>query len=156
MRGEGGGREAYGVVENPRGGFQGVGGGVELLQGIDTPGVGELPWGDETPGVATEGERVTGEDGRRRGGDGTPPTNQASKERGANGSNKDMERGPRTAESPRPQRDTAEDDDSVGPLPRQSDGTNSARPENGMHLLRKYGLMTPEQLEGVKPTQGPG
>ena len=61
------------MAENPRGYHQGVGGGVELPQGIGTPGVEALPWGDETPGVATEGDGVMGEYGRGRGGDGNPP-----------------------------------------------------------------------------------
>ena len=60
---DGGGREAYGVVENSGGGHQGVGGVVELPQVIDTPGVEALPWGDKTPGVGTEGDVVTREDG---------------------------------------------------------------------------------------------
>ena len=46
-----GSREAYRVAENPNGDRQGVGGGVELPQGINTPGVGALPQGDETPRV---------------------------------------------------------------------------------------------------------
>ena len=63
LGGNGGSREAYGVVENPGGDRQGVGGGVDSLQGIDTPGVDQLPRGDETPGVTTEGEGVPGGDG---------------------------------------------------------------------------------------------
>ena len=55
VRGDGGGRKAYGVAENPGGDRQGVGGGVESPQGINTPGVDALPRGDETPGVATKG-----------------------------------------------------------------------------------------------------
>ena len=50
------------MTENPRGERQGVGGGADLPQGINTPGVGALPWGDETPGVATKGDGVTGEE----------------------------------------------------------------------------------------------
>ena len=49
-----------------------------MPQGIDTPVVDKLTWGDETPGAATEGEGVTRED--ERGGKGTenpPPPNQA-------------------------------------------------------------------------------
>ena len=69
-----GGYKASGVAENPGRGHQGVGGGIESPQGINTPGVRELLQGDKTPGVATEGEGVTGEDGRGRGGDGNPPT----------------------------------------------------------------------------------
>ena len=49
MGGEEGGCEASEVVENPRGSRQGVGGGIELPQGNNTPGVAELPWGDKTP-----------------------------------------------------------------------------------------------------------
>ena len=41
-----------------------MGGVVELLQGINTPGVEELPRGDETYGVLTEGNGVAGEDRR--------------------------------------------------------------------------------------------
>ena len=47
----------------PRGGErQGVGGGVESPQSIDTPGVEELLQWDKNPRVVTEGEGVTGED----------------------------------------------------------------------------------------------
>ena len=76
--GEEGGRKAYRVAENLGGERQGVQGGVKLPQGIDTPGVTELPRGDETPRVATEGEGVPGEDGRGQGGDGTPPCHQSN------------------------------------------------------------------------------
>ena len=68
-----GGREASGGAENCGGNQQGVVGGVELLQGIDTPGVEELPQGGKTSGVTLEGEGVPGEDGRAQGGDGNPP-----------------------------------------------------------------------------------
>ena len=64
------------MAENPRGEHQGVGGGFESSQGIDTPGVEEVPWRDETSGVTTKGEGVTGEDGWGRGGDRTPRTTQ--------------------------------------------------------------------------------
>ena len=47
--GEEEGREAYGVVETPRGDRQGVQGEVESPQGIDTPLVDELPQEDKTP-----------------------------------------------------------------------------------------------------------
>ena len=72
--GKEGGREAYGVAENPGGNRERVRGGVELPQGIDTPGVDKFPQGDETPRVAIEGEGVTGEDGRGWGGYRNPPT----------------------------------------------------------------------------------
>ena len=79
VRGDGGGREAYGVAENSGGNRQGVQGGVESPQGIDTPGVAELPRGDETPGVTTAGEGVPGEDGRGQGGDKTPPPSELAR-----------------------------------------------------------------------------
>ena len=108
-----------------------MGGGVELPQGIDTPRVDELTQGDKNPGVPTKGDKVTGEDGQGRGGNGNPLTNQASKDSGDNSSNDGMAHGPRTAEAPRPQRDTAADNNIVGPLTRQSNGNDGARPKNG-------------------------
>ena len=101
VRGDGGGCEASRVAENPRGNPQGVGRRFKSPQVINTPGVDALPRGDETPGVATKGNRVTGEDGWGWGGDGTPPTTQASKESVADVRNDGMARGPRTAEPPR-------------------------------------------------------
>ena len=62
VRDNGGGHKAYGVGENPREDLHGVGGGVKLPQGINTPGVEELPRGDKTPKGATKGKGVTGED----------------------------------------------------------------------------------------------
>ena len=147
VRGDGGGRDAYGVAENLEGGRYGVGGGVESLQGIDTPGVDTLPRGDKTPGVATKGDGVTEEDRWGRGGDGNHPTTQVSEESRADCGNDGMARRLRTAVTPRP-RDTVADNDSAGPLPRQSIGTNSARPENGMHFHHEYGLLVLEELEG--------
>ena len=55
-----------------------------------------------------------------------------------------MERGPRMVDQPRPQRDTAADDNGAGLLPRKSDGTDGARPKNGTHSRRKYVLLTSE------------
>ena len=49
VRGNRGGCKAYGVAENPGGNHQGVVGGVEFPEEIDTPGVHELPWGDKPP-----------------------------------------------------------------------------------------------------------
>ena len=74
VEGEEGGRVAYRVAENPGGDRQGVREGVDSPQGINTPGVEEFPRGDETPGVATEGEGVPGEDRRGQGGNVKPPT----------------------------------------------------------------------------------
>ena len=67
-----------------------------------------------------------------------------------------MTYGPRTALPPRPQRDTAADNDSVGPLLQQSGGSGGASPKNGIRLLHEYGILVPEDLEGVESTRGPG
>ena len=58
------------MAENPRvGGWrQGVGGGVELPQGTNNPGVNVLPPEDETPRVDTKGNGVMWEDGQGWGG----------------------------------------------------------------------------------------
>ena len=86
--------------KTPGGDRQGVRGGVELPQGIETPRVDELSWGDETPGVATKGKGVTGEDGCGRGGGGNPTTTQSSEENGAGGGNEGMARKPRMPPPP--------------------------------------------------------
>ena len=86
---------------------------------------------------STEGEGVLGEDGRGRGGDVNPPTTQATKEIGAISSNEDMTHGLRTSALPR-----------AGPQQQQSGGADGARPKNGMHLRRKYGILAPEELAG--------
>ena len=69
------------MAEKPEGDRQGVGGGVKLLQGIDTTKMEELPWGDNTPRVTPRGDRVPGEDGQGREGDKTPFTTRETKAR---------------------------------------------------------------------------
>ena len=71
-----GGSKASIVDLNPGGGRQGVGGGVELPQVIDTPGVEELPQGEETSGVTLEGGVVLGADERGQGVDKNSPDTQ--------------------------------------------------------------------------------
>ena len=119
------------------------GGGVELPQGIDTPGVAELLRGDETPRVTTKGEGVPEDDGRGRGEDRNPPTTRATEARGAGGSDEERMGSLRTAPPPHPQRGTEADTDSVGTLPRHTSGTNGFRPEHGALARRKYGLLVP-------------
>ena len=96
------GHEASGVAVNPLGSRQGVGGGVKLPQGTDTPGVAELPRGDKTPGVTTVGEGVQGEDGREQGGDKNPTTTGATGEQGTGGGANEQMSGPRKEAPPRP------------------------------------------------------
>ena len=124
-----------------------MGGGVESSQGIDTPGVDELPQGGETSGVPTKDEGVPGEDGQGRGVDRNLPTNRATEESGDSGGDEGMTRGPGTAVLLIPQRVTAADEDSVGTLHRHSDGANGNRPKNGMQWRLKYVLLEPEELE---------
>ena len=53
-----------------------------MPQGIDTPGEAQLPRGDKTSGVPTEGEGVPGEEERGRGGDiNSPPPEQQKRAR---------------------------------------------------------------------------
>ena len=155
MGGKEGGRKAYRVAENPQGDRQGVQGGVELPQGIDTPRVEELPRGDETPRVATEGEGVPGEDGREQGGDITPLTNRATEESRASGGNEEITRGLGTAAPLCPRRGTAADRNKVRPQKGHSDGADSARPKNGMHSRRKYGILSQKEPAGDPATEGP-
>ena len=82
------------MAENPGGDRQRVGGGAELPQGIDTPGVEELPRGDKTYGVTPKVDRVPGEDGRGRGGDRTPPTTRETEASGDSGRDKEITSGP--------------------------------------------------------------
>ena len=121
-----------------------------MPQGINTPGVYELPRGDKTPVMATEVEGVPVEEGRGRGrgGDRNPPTTRATQEIGAGSGEEDMMRGPRTAAPLRPQQGMSTDEDSTGTQQQQSDGADGARPKNGMHSRREYDILAPEEPEG--------
>ena len=96
------------VAENPGGYCQGVGGGVQLPGGINTPGVEELPVGDENSGVTPKGDRVPGADGQERGGDGNLSATRDTEASGDSRSSDEMaiRLGPAVAQ--RPQRGTAE------------------------------------------------
>ena len=152
---EEGGREASGVAEKPGGGRHGVGGGVELPQGADTPGVDEVPQGDETPGVLTSTEIGPREDGRGRGGDENPPTARATRTQGADGIKGGPMGGPRMAEPPGTETETAVENGITRPLPRKSYGANGARSERGVLARHEYNLLALEATEGVEPTMGP-
>ena len=102
----------------------------------------ELPQGDKTPGVTTEGEGVPGGNGQGGGGDGNPPTPQSTEERGAGGGAEEKMGRLRTAAPPRPQRETAADNGSVGNPIRHTAVTEGARPENGALARPEYGLLT--------------
>ena len=131
-----------------------MGGGGESPEGIETPRLEEFPRWDETSGVPTKGGGVPGGDGQGRGVDVNPPTTQAIKASGASGGDEGMMFGPGTAAPPIPQLGTAADKDSMGTLHRHSDGADGARPENGMELRRKYGLLAPEEPAGDPAAAG--
>ena len=124
-----------------------------MLQVINNPRVYTLPQGDETPGVDTESDKVTGEEGRGRGGGGNSLTTQESEDSEYDGGNDGMVREPRMAVLPRLS-DTAADDDSAEPLLRKSGGANGASSKNGMHLRREYNLLALEAPEGGRANGG--
>ena len=53
-----------------------------------------------------------------------------------------------------PQRDTAGDEDSAGPLHRHHDGANGPRSENGIQYSHEYGSIAPEEPEGNPAAAG--
>ena len=111
VRDKEGGREASEVTENPRGSHQGVGRGVELPQGNNTPGVTEFPRGMKPPeGPPRERAHRGRTDG---GGEETPPppTTRATGVQGDGGRDDELMGGPRMAAPPHPQQVTAADDD---------------------------------------------
>ena len=59
----------------------------------------------------------------------------------------------RTAEPP-DMAETAEEDGSAGPRPRQSDSADGARSENGALARREYDLLASEATEGVPANAG--
>ena len=117
--------------------------GVESWQGIDTPGVAELPWGDKNPGVNTEGEGLPGEYRRGRRGDRNPSTAQATEARGAGGRDNERTGRPGTAVPPRLHRGTSVEGDSKGTLRRHTAGTYGAKPEHGALARCEYSLLAP-------------
>ena len=87
------------------------------------------------------------------GGDKNPPTARATRTKGADGSKGRLMGGQRM-EDPPGTADTAEDDCSMGPQPRQSDSADGARSKHGAFARRKYGLLASEATEGVPSNAG--
>ena len=104
-----------------------------MPQATDTPGVAELPQGDETPVVTTAGEGEPRDDGRGRGGDNPPPTTRETRAQGAGGGNDERMSGPRTEA----------DDGSTGTPTRHNANTDGTRPEHGTLAHRENGLLAP-------------
>ena len=72
---------------------------------------------------------------------------------GANGGDGELMGGQQTAEPP-DTTETAEEDGSVGPRPRQSDGADGARSEHGVLARREYDLLTLEATGGSPANAG--
>ena len=125
-----------------------MGGGVKSPRGINTPGVEDLPLGNETSGVPPEGDRVTEADVQGRGGYGNSPSIQDTKVSGDSSSDNEMASGPVPAAPSIPQKGTATGRGSKGSMHRHPDGANSARPKHGMLACHKYGLLVPEEPAG--------
>ena len=75
---------------------------VESPRGIDTPGVEELPWGDETSRVTPEGDVVAGADLKGQGGERNSPATRDTKASGYIRSGKEMVSGPGPVAPQRP------------------------------------------------------
>ena len=126
-----GGTEASGVAENTGGYCQGVGGGVELPRGINTPGVEELPQGDETYGVTLKDYGVPGADGQGRGGDRNSSSTQDTEGSSHNSCGEDMESGQEPAAPPIPQRGTVEVERVKVRTQRHPNSADGAKPKHG-------------------------
>ena len=129
-------------------------GGVKSPQGINIPVEDKFPRGGD-PGVATKREGVPEEDGQGQGGDGNPSTTKTTEESRASGVDEVMVCIPGAAPPPSPQRGMAADDNIAGSQQRNFDGADGARPENGMHLRRKYGILASKDPESDPATAGP-
>ena len=133
-----------------------MGRGVDLPQGIDTPGVAEGLRGDEAPGAPTAAQDRPGEEERGRGGgDKNPPTAQATRMQGADSGAGKLMGGQWMAEPPN-MTEAAEEDGSAGPRPRQSDGADSARSKHVMLDCREYDLLASEATEAIPAQRSNG
>ena len=132
--------------KTPGGGHQGVGEVVELLQGIDTPGVDALPRGDKTPGVATKGNIITGGYGQRWGWLETP--HHLSKQ-GKRSQRRQRRYGVRAKDSAvaTPEGHGGRQQQR-GPPAAEIGRRQQCKAQNGMHPRRKYGLLALEEPEG--------
>ena len=118
-------------------------GGSSIPRVINTPGVEEIPWGDKTSGVTSEGDVVPGEDGRGQEGDGNSPTTRDTEASGDSGSGEEITSGMGKAAPLSPQLDSAAGRGSETRTHRHPTGANGARSEHGALARRKYGLLTP-------------
>ena len=138
------GPKAFGIAENPRGDCQGVGGKVESPRGTNTPGVEELPQGDETSRVTPKGNIVPEAEGQGQVGDINSPANRDTEGSGNNSCGEEMAGGQEPAAPLSPQRGTAEVRRVEVSTHRHPYGGDSARPNHGMLARCKYGLLVPE------------
>ena len=146
------------MAENPGGDCQGVEGEVESPRGIDTPGVEELPWGDETSRVTPEGDGVAGADVKGQGGERNSPATRDTKAREDSSTSKEMASRPGPAASQRPhspQQCMAKGGGSKVSMYRNSDSAHSARREHVALVRHEYSLLAPEELVGYPDAAEP-
>ena len=128
VRGREGGRKASRVAENPRSDRQGVGGGVELPRGINTPGVEELPKGGRNLPSESQGRRSAGRRWKGAGRERRTTTRETKAHRDSDG-DEEMTSGPGPAPLLSPQWSTAANRGSAVTPHRHPDGADGARPK---------------------------
>ena len=114
-----------------------------MPQGIYTPGVRELPQGEETPVVATEREGVPREDRRGQVGDGTPPHHPRNQGGGDQRQRQREDRRARYGAAAAPLAGHGGGRRQRGTPHRRTASTDGTRPKNGTHSRREYGLLAP-------------
>ena len=140
------------MVENPGRDLQGVGGGVESPQGIDTPGMKEMPQGDETSRVTLKGDGVMGARRQGRGGNRNSPVTRDTKGTTATRRGEDITSEQEPVAPPIATQGTAEGDSDwyiQVRTQRNSDGYDGARTKHGaFRAFHEYGLLAPGGVGG--------
>ena len=132
----------------PQGGSPWSGRGIRVAEGHRNPRVEVLPRGEKTSGVILKGDRVPGEDGQGRGGDGKSVSTRDTEGSSNISCGEAMESNQDLAAPPSTQRGTAEGERGDVIMQRHSNGVNGARPEQGALVRRKYGLLEPGEPAG--------
>ena len=137
--------KAPGVAENTRGIAREWGWGeVELLRGIDKPGVEELPRGEKTSGLTLKGNKVPEMHGWGRGWNRSSSATRDTEGSAATSHREEMAIG-QDPVAPLSARQGPAEVGRVGSTQINSDGTDSARPEHSALVCRDYGLLEPEE-----------
>ena len=136
-------RESSGVAEKPWGSYQGVGGGFELPQGTNAPGVINLSQGEKTHGVTTANKG-----GRTGAGRGRKPPRHTSN-RGARRwrRRRRVDGRAKYGSTVAPTQGHGSRRWQCGTPTRHTAGTDGARPKHGALARREYGLLAPKGME---------